>query len=121
EVPSCADAGQLFDSLSPDFGLEYVGLVTVGASDPSYTAPCLELVNSGTEVINLGVEGATALSVIEECQLQGYEGMYSGATTTVSAADFEGVEGLRLIGSLNGFPWWADAPPAQQFRDAVDE
>src|SRR5690606_25228621 len=31
------------------------------------------------------------------------------------------VEGLVLGGGLNGFPWWADAPPVQQFRDVMAE
>jgi branched-chain amino acid transport system substrate-binding protein len=117
EVPACADAGKLYEPVAPSLGIEYVGLVTVGAADPSYTAPCLELVGKGADVINLGLAPQTAIAVIEECQLQGYEGTFASANNSITAPDFEAIEGLHLIGALNGFPWWADAPPAQQFRD----
>src|SRR5690606_4032935 len=118
---SCADAGQLYAALAPAFDVEYVGLVTVGAADPSYTAPCLELIGNGADNINLGVTSATGLSILEECELPGYEGTFSGATTTISAKDFEGVDGLHLVGMVNGFPWWSDDAPVQQFRDVVEE
>ena len=121
EVPACAEAGKLYEPVAPSLGLEYVGLVTVGAADPSYTAPCLELVGKGTEVINLGLAPQTGIAVIDECNLQGYTGMYSAANNSVTASTFEGVAGLHLIGALNGFPWWADAPAAQQFRDVAAE
>jgi branched-chain amino acid transport system substrate-binding protein len=121
EVPACAEAGGLYEVVAPAIGIEYVGLVTVGAADPSYTAPCLELVGNGADVINLGVAPQTGLAVVDECNLQGYTGAYAAANNSVTAAAFESLEGLRLIGGLNGFPWWADAPPAQQFRDAVEQ
>jgi branched-chain amino acid transport system substrate-binding protein len=116
EVPACAEAGKLYESVGPPLGLEYVGLVTVGAADPSYTAPCLELIGKGAEVINLGLAPQTALAVIEECNLQGYEGVYSAGNNSITAPDFEVIEGLRLIGGINGFPWWADAEPVETYR-----
>jgi branched-chain amino acid transport system substrate-binding protein len=121
EVPACAEAGGLYDAIAPAFGIEYVGLVTVGAADPSYTAPCLELIGNGAAVINLGLAPQTALAVIDECSLQGYEGAFSAANNSITAPDFENIEGLRLIGSLNGFPWWADAEPAQLYRDVQEQ
>lgn len=121
EVPACAEAGGLYDAIAPAFGIEYVGLVTVGAADPSYTAPCLELIGNGAQVINLGLAPQTALAVIDECSLQGYEGAFSAANNSITAPDFEAIEGLRLVGSLNGFPWWADAEPAQLYRDVQEE
>ena len=59
--------------------------MTVGAADPSYTAPCLELVNKGAEVINLGLAPQTGLAVIAECQLQGYEGAFSAGMNSITA------------------------------------
>jgi branched-chain amino acid transport system substrate-binding protein len=120
EVPACADAGQLYGAIGPAIGVEYKGLVTVGAADPSYTAPCLELVNQDPDVINLGLAPQTAVSVIDECQLQGYEGAFASANNSITAPEFE-VLPIRLLGGLNGFPWWADAPPAQAFRDVNEE
>lgn len=120
EVPACAEAGGLYSAVAPGVGIEYVGLVTVGAADPSYTAPCLELIGLGAEVINLGLAPQTALSVVDECNIQGYEGAFAAGMNSVTAPAFEGVEGLRLIGGINGFPWWADAAPVEAFRTAID-
>jgi branched-chain amino acid transport system substrate-binding protein len=119
EVPACAQAGILYELVAPGAGIEYAGLVTVGAAEPSYTAPCLELINLGADVINLGLAPQTAVSVVEECALQGYEGAYAAIMNTVTGADFEDL-GVRLVGGINGFPWWADAEPAQAFRDAFE-
>ena len=109
EVPACAEAGKLYEPVAPTLGLEYVGLVTVGAADPSYTAPCLELVGKGADVINLGLAPQTGIAVIEECQLQGYEGAFAAGNNSITAPRLRGRRGLQLIGGLNGFPWWADA------------
>jgi branched-chain amino acid transport system substrate-binding protein len=121
EVPACAEAGGLYGAVGPMIGVEFKGLVTVGAADPSYTAPCLELINQDPDVINLGLAPQTGIAVIDECKLQGYEGAWAIGNNSVTAPDFEVVEDLRLVGSLNGFPWWADAPPAQTFRDVNEE
>jgi len=121
EVPACAEAGKLYEPVAPTLGIEYVGLVTVGAADPSYTAPCLELVSKGADVINLGLAPQTGIAVIEECQLQGYEGAFAAGNNSITAPDFEAVEGLRLIGGLNGFPWWADAPVVETFRTVNEQ
>jgi branched-chain amino acid transport system substrate-binding protein len=120
EVPACAQAGDLYGAVGPAIGVEYKGLVTVGAADPSYTAPCLELINQDPDVINLGLAPQTALAVVDECQLQGYEGIFSAANNSVTAPDFETLP-IRLIGGINGFPWWADAPPAQTYRDVNEQ
>ncbi|MDO8361519.1 MAG: ABC transporter substrate-binding protein [Actinomycetota bacterium] len=119
EVPACAEAGGLYTIVGPMVEVEYVGLATVGAADPSYTAPCLDLIGKGAEIINLGVASNTAVAVMEECLLQGYEGLFASASNSVVANLFETVEGLHMAGMINGFPWWADAPPAQAFRDAL--
>jgi branched-chain amino acid transport system substrate-binding protein len=116
EVPACAEAGGLYEAVGPGLGVEFEGLVTVGAADPSYTAPCLELVNLGAEVINLALTSQTAQSVISECQLQGFEGAFAATNNSVTAPDYESLD-IRLIGAINGFPWWADAEPVQTFRD----
>ena len=55
----------------------------------------------------------------KECKLQGYDGAYATNNNAVIPADLEKIEGLRMVGTLNGFPWWADAPPVQQFRDVM--
>jgi len=54
--------------------------------------------------------------VIDECLLQGFTGAFSAANNSVTAPDFETLD-IRLVGALNGFPWWADAEPVQLYRD----
>lgn len=120
EVPVCAEADALFSSLGPALGLNYVGLVTVGAADPSYQAPCLELIGKDTDALNLGLAPSTIHSVIDECSTQGYTGTYTSSYNSVLPSDVESIEGVRMIGGFNGFPWWADDPQVQQFRDAME-
>jgi len=120
EVPACAQAGALYGAISSVIGIEYVGLVTVGAADPSYTAPCLELIGKGTDIINLGLATQTASAVIDECTAQGYEGWYASGMNSVTARGLEGVDGLKMAGAINGFPWWADDPAVETFRTAVE-
>ena len=62
----------------------------------------------------------TGLKVVEECTLQGYEGVWGAANNTVIASEFEGIDGLRLAGVINGFPWWADAPPVEAYNTALE-
>lgn len=120
EVPACAEVRQLLSIVAEDLPVEFAGVVTVGAADPSYTAQCLELIDQGADVVSLGLTSDAALRLIEECDLQGYEGSWSASVNTVVASDFEEVEGLRLIGGINGFPWWADAEPVQTYRDITE-
>jgi branched-chain amino acid transport system substrate-binding protein len=120
EVPACAQAGQLYEPVAQGLGIEYVGLVTVGAADPSYTAPCLELIGNNADYINLVVDVATGLKVVEECTLQGYEGVFGAANNTVIASEFEAQEGIRLAGVIHGFPWWADAPPVETYNSVTE-
>jgi branched-chain amino acid transport system substrate-binding protein len=119
ELPACARAGQLYASVAASLDIDYAGLVVVGASDLSYTAPCLELIGRRADFVNLGVPRDTARHVIDECTVQGYGGSFGAAGNIVSAADLEGVDGLHLAGALNGFPWWADAPAVEVFRTAL--
>lgn len=121
EVPACAENGRLYEATAPAVGVEYLGLVTVGAADPSYTAPCLELISLGSDVIHLTIAPTTALAMVDECRAQGYEGTFSAAGPTVVAEDFEAIEDLNFIGVITAFPWWADAEPVQQFRSAMEE
>jgi branched-chain amino acid transport system substrate-binding protein len=119
EVPACSEAAKVYDAEAPTVGVEFVGLVTVGAADPSYQAPCLDLVGKGTDTVLLGLAPTTAQSMIEECTAQGFEGSYMATSNSVIVDQLEDIEGLKFAGALNGFPWWADAKPVQEFRDAM--
>jgi branched-chain amino acid transport system substrate-binding protein len=121
EVPTCAEAGGLYEQLAPELGLEYVGLVTVGAADPSYTAPCLQLIGDGADVINLTIASATVTSLVDECNAQGFEGLYSLPGQSFEYSQAIEIEDLRAAGNFPWFPWYADAEPVQQFRDAMDD
>lgn len=120
EVPVCAEADGLFSGLAGPLGIEYTGFVTVGAADPSFAAPCLELIGKGTTALNMGIAPATIRSVVDECQTQGFDGTYTSSYNSVVVSDLREIEGIRMIGGFNGFPWWADDPQVQQFRDVMD-
>lgn len=109
----------MYEASAGSFGLEYSGLVTVGAADPSFTAPCLALLNNGAEVINVAISPTVILPVVEECDSQGYTGAYMASGNSLVMKDLETLEGVTMMGLLTGFPWWADAEPAQQFRDVM--
>lgn len=120
EVPSCLDADVVLSSVAADVGIDYAGAVTVGAADPTYTAPCLAIIEAAPDVIGLSLAPATILGVVEDCALQGYDGAFASSYNAVIPADLEDIEGLRMVGGLNGFPWWAEAPAAQRFRDVME-
>jgi branched-chain amino acid transport system substrate-binding protein len=119
EVPVCAEADKLFGALAPKLNLQYVGLVTVGAADPSFTAPCINLVGKGADALDMGLAPSTIHSMIDECEAQGFTGTYVSAYNSVLIPDLKKIKDIRMIGGFNGFPWWASEAPAKQFRDVM--
>lgn len=97
EVPVCAEADGLFANLAPGFDVDHRGYVTVGAADPSYTAPCLQLVGDVLDVIDLGVTAPTIVAMIAECDLQGYDGVYSASYNSVVPGDLVDIDGLTFL------------------------
>ena len=118
EVAACKATEPLYAPAAKQQGLTYIGAQSVSSTAPSYTAECLKLIRSGADFIQIAVSPAAAKRLIADCKAQGYTGWF-GATAGSVNAELTKVSGLRLAGGLQGFPWWADAPAAKQYRDAM--
>jgi branched-chain amino acid transport system substrate-binding protein len=122
EVAACKQAEALFKPAATALGLNYTGLVTASASAPNYSAQCLALKQKSTDFISFGVTTPVGVRFAKDCNRQGYVGYYG-----VNAGSFNQSEDARLpastkiAGNLQAFPWWIDAPPVQQFRDAMKQ
>ena len=121
ESPACATVDGYFQQLAPNFDIEYTGLQKISGSAPNYTAQCLQLVDTDSEVTFLGLPPATAARVVADCDRQGYQGEYAISAGAFLQAAYEEIPGAKFVGMLNGFPWWIDNPGAAAFRDAMDE
>jgi branched-chain amino acid transport system substrate-binding protein len=99
--------------------MKAVGYVAVSYSDPNYTAPCLELINKKADFIYLGTSTGAVLRIVPECIAQGFTGSFGISHNSFLPKDLEKFNSLKVVGGLYGFPWWADAPAAKQYRDVL--
>lgn len=120
ESATCAENDKVFSDTAKANGVAYSGTSLVSASAANYTAQCVSFKDSKTDAIALVLDGQTGTRVVQNCLQQGYEGMFAIGATSFDPAVYGKIDGLRLVGSLNGFPWWADAPAAAAFRDAME-
>ncbi len=119
EVAACATVGEVLRPTATKLGLSYTGLVTVAASAPNYTAQCLSLMQKGTNTIILAVAPSVVPRIITDCLQQGYKGYFSESASTVNIQSIANIPGVKIAGDLSAFPWWSDAAPVEQFRDAM--
>jgi len=115
ESPECAHISGLFKSASGEIGLDYTGTVAVAASAPNYTAPCLSLIGKGTDFAAVVVAGAVLLRVAKDCNGQGYKGTFGAAGQSVLPGEFGQLDGLKMAGTIQGFPWWSTAKPVKRY------
>jgi branched-chain amino acid transport system substrate-binding protein len=120
EAAACKGAVQLYGPGAAQQNISYLGSVAVSTTQPSYTAECLKLIRQGTDFIQLGLAPAAGKRLISDCQAQGFKG-YFGATAGAVEDTLSKISGVKLAGGLNGFPWYADAPAAKQYRDAMSK
>jgi branched-chain amino acid transport system substrate-binding protein len=121
EVPACKEAEKIYQPLIEKNGLAYAGLATVASADANYTAACLSLMQQGADFISINLKPAIATRVMADCRQQGYTGYFGRNSNGFSQASDETVPDTKSGVNLNGFPWWADAPAAQQFRDVMKQ
>lgn len=120
EAASCAsDAKAVIGPTAEAQGMTYTGPIAVKGAAPNYTAECLSMQEKGADVITLIVAPDTGLRVMQDCVAQGVATQFGVSSTSFTPDKFSVIDGLKMIGTLNGFPWWADAPAAQTFRDAM--
>ncbi|RYE41090.1 MAG: hypothetical protein EOP24_38335 [Hyphomicrobiales bacterium] len=122
ESPSCAGAAPVWEARSAELGIKYDGYTSVKASDPSFTAACLNVAKSGADFVELATSAATSLRVVNDCNKQGFVANLYGVTYGA----FDGArlvpvseKGANFLGIMEGFPWWLENPAAQQYRDVM--
>jgi branched-chain amino acid transport system substrate-binding protein len=122
ELPSCLAAQKVYQGRAQQLGVDFAGIVQVGAADPNYTAACLTLRSKGTDFLTLGLTNAVAVRLVKDCAKQGYKPDYYGAPS----GSFDGARlvpisktGVKFAGAIGGFPWWLDAPAIKQYRDVM--
>lgn len=120
EVAACAAAAPIFEAATETLGLDYAGLVTIAFDAPDFTAECLQFVNDGVDFIQLSATAAVTQRLAADCTTQGYTGFFGASAGTVNPSLY-GASDMRLTGGLNGFPWFVDAEPVEQFRAVMDE
>lgn len=122
EIASCAQAGEANAGLAPALGLEYTGTVKISASQPSFTAECLNFLDSDTEAVAVALDlESTGVRVIGDCLQQGYDGSFIVGSGSVIGSLFDTLPEAKFAGTMNAFPWWVDDEPVQQYRDVVEE
>jgi len=120
EVAACQGIGTLLGEFAPTVDVAYEGTVTIAATATSATAQCLEIVNSGAEVVATFLVVVPAQRLIESCEAQGFAGRFLNVAVTQSNFDQLGT-GQSILGAMYDFPWWSSAEPVVEFRDVMDE
>jgi branched-chain amino acid transport system substrate-binding protein len=117
----CAQVGPLYEKAATNDGLRFDGLVTATFDAPSYTGECLQFAGKKTEAVSVALGGATVARLIKDCLTQNYEPIFSVNDGTVTEENF----GLfdpkaKIVGSINGFPWFSDRPAVKRFVDVME-
>jgi branched-chain amino acid transport system substrate-binding protein len=121
EVSACLQAQALFQPAAEQYGIEWTGIVTADASAPNYTAPCLSMLQEDTDFISLAIVANVAQRLIPDCLQQGFEGTFGINAQAFVQQAVEDIDGAHFAGNLQAFPWWVDAVPVQEFRDAMEQ
>jgi len=123
EAATCQQTAGVVEKVAADLGIADNGAAKVAASQPSFTAECLNFLDKKTEFIALGVSFAdVGVRMAADCQQQGYTGSFAVVSVSVIKKFLdEAPSGTKFVGGMPAFPWWADAPPVAQFRDAMEK
>jgi len=106
-------------------GIRWDGLVTAAGSAPDYTAQCLTFKKKNTELIQVGLSGATIGKLITGCAQQDYFPTIGMGGDTVESKTVGVLSKANpkttIVGGISGFPWWVDDPAAKTFRDIMEK
>jgi len=118
EIAACKGIGKTLGDFAPTAGVDYEGGVTVAATATDVTAQCLEIVNSGAEVLANFLVAVPAKRLIDTCVAQGYQGQF--LQVSVNQHNFDKLGEGPMLGVSYDFPWWSDADPVIQFREVME-
>jgi len=116
EFPACTGIGQILADYAPTIGVAYKGTMSLAIDATSATAQCLQITeaNPGMVATFLVVQPITKLA--STCQTQGYPGPYAIYANRQANLD---LLTPPTYGVLLDFPWWSDAAPVVEYRDAM--
>ncbi|PHV64909.1 ABC transporter substrate-binding protein [Williamsia muralis] len=121
ESATCADdASKALAPAAAANDMKYGGAVTISATAANYTAECLNFNKQNADYVALLVTVDTSVRVMTDCIQQGFDGTFGTSSTSFNPTEYGKVAGMKMAGTLNGFPWWADSEPVKKFRDALD-
>lgn len=121
EVAACSETVPVVQAAAEEAGLQYAGFATVAGSQPNYTAECVTLIGQGADGLGMALIAETAARMMQDCTQQGYAGKYLMASAVLDPEAMSGSNGTTVVSYSKTFPWWADAAPVQEFRDALKE
>jgi branched-chain amino acid transport system substrate-binding protein len=121
EVANCQANSDDGASYAESLGIEKAGTQLISASASDYTAECLAFNGDHADGIALYIGYTTGTRFAADCLQQGYTGRFFTANSGFDQGAFDKVTGFTSYGSTNGFPWWADDPAVQTYRDAMAE
>lgn len=119
EVASCESGGQSVIALAKTEGLKSAGVVTVSSTATDYTPQCLAFKQSNADYIYLAVAPQGAANLMTDCIQQGYKGLFGTEASSFDPTLYGKISGMTMVGTINGFPWWASNAPAATFRSAM--
>lgn len=118
EIAACKGIGTTLGDLAPTVGVEYEGGVTVATTATNVTAQCLEIVDSGAEVVANFLVAVPAKRLIDTCVAQGYKGQF--LQFSVNEHNFDKLGQGPMLGVSYDFPWWSDAEPVVEYRKVME-
>ncbi|MDQ7909345.1 ABC transporter substrate-binding protein [Phytohabitans sp. ZYX-F-186] len=121
EVAVCQENGGKAIAYAKEVGLQTENVQLFSASAANYTAECLSYVGKGVDVIAMNIGIATGARVMADCLQQGYQGKWSMMNSGFDQAKVAEVSGAQTAGSSQGFPWWADDPKVETYRQAMKQ
>lgn len=119
EVAACAAHTDPANAYAASIGMKPGGGQQISATASDYTAQCLAFAGKGVDGIALGVGIDTGVRLMGDCLQQGYSGLFSAMNSAFEQAKVAQVPGAKVVGSTQGFPWWAKDPQVQAYRDAM--
>jgi len=123
EVSSCAAIEPIFSGTTQALGLEYGGIIKVSQAAPDYNAECLQLKGEDVDAVGLAVFEEVAVRFVEACAAQGFNPQWKitgGTVTEAVASQMAAATSGTVEGGMESAPWWSDAAPVAEIRDAFE-
>jgi branched-chain amino acid transport system substrate-binding protein len=119
EIEACSSAGPVFDGVAKALGLKTLGSTKVSSTATDYSAQCISFINGGADFIQISGSNTMGVNLQKSCADQGYKGAWGASAGSVNGSLIKAP--YKLVGGLNGFPWWVDDAPVKNYRAVMDK